>query len=285
VSEFWQDNLILQVRSGSRAHGLAQEDSDEDSRGVCIPPKAFLLGLQSFEQYESQGGDHVIYALAKFARLALGGNPNIIETLFTEAEDVLHVNSFGQELIDSRHIFLSRRVGERFSGYAIDQLKRMERHHRWLVEPPPAAPDPAEYGATLVDGRQRFADRDRERAYQAALKHWNHYEEWRRHRNPKRAALEEAYGYDTKHAMHLCRLLKMGHEILAEGAVRVRRPDADWLRSIRAGAMSYDKLIEYATEQEAQISGLVRNSALPDAPDEQAVENLVIALHERFLAL
>src|SRR6185369_13533316 len=72
VAEFWNENLILRVLAGSRAHGLETAESDEDSRGVCIPDKRCLLGLSQFEQWESAGGDHVVYALAKFARLAIG---------------------------------------------------------------------------------------------------------------------------------------------------------------------------------------------------------------------
>ena len=79
MEEFWKRNLILHVVSGSRACGLARAGSDEDTRGVCIPPKEFLLGLQTFEQHENETQDHVVFALANFVRLALQANPNIIE--------------------------------------------------------------------------------------------------------------------------------------------------------------------------------------------------------------
>ncbi len=86
MEEFWKRNLILQVISGSRAYGLARAGSDEDTRGVCIPPKEYLLGLQTFEQHENETQDHVVFALAKFVRLALQANPNIIETLYTHGK-------------------------------------------------------------------------------------------------------------------------------------------------------------------------------------------------------
>lgn len=59
-----------------------------------------------------------------------------------------------------------------------------------------------------------------------------------------RAELEAQHGYDTKHAMHLVRLLRMGEEILSTGRVNVRREDADELMAIRKGALSYDQLLE-----------------------------------------
>ncbi|MDQ7825280.1 MAG: nucleotidyltransferase domain-containing protein [Candidatus Eremiobacteraeota bacterium] len=281
--EFWERNLILRVLCGSRAYGLAGDDSDEDTRGICIPPREFLLGLRTFDQHESIGHDHVVYSLAKFVRLALQGNPNIIETLFADPEHVLFVNAPGGRLLEGRRIFLSRRVGERFSSYAAAQLKRIERHHRWLQSPPERQPSPADFGAEMVEGRYRFPHLDAEHHYQAAIKHWNHYLAWRRNRNAARAKLEELYGYDTKHAMHLCRLLVMGQEILATGEVLVKRPDAEWLKRIRQGAMSYEELVQWSSQQEALLPRLMNESPLPEEPDIEAAEELVIALHWDFL--
>jgi hypothetical protein len=42
---------------------------------------------------------------------------------------------------------------------------------------------------------------------------------------------------------HLLRLYRMGIEILSEQVVRVRRPDAAWLREVLGGRYSYDELM------------------------------------------
>jgi uncharacterized protein len=44
---------------------------------------------------------------------------------------------------------------------------------------------------------------DIERQYTTRLREWQQYQEWKKTRNPARAALEEKFGYDTKHALHL----------------------------------------------------------------------------------
>lgn len=284
MPEFWETNLILRTLSGSRAHGLAREGSDTDTRGVCIPPARYLLGLSQFEQHESEGGDHVTYALSKFVRLALQGNPNIMESLFTHEDDILFINDAGRELVAARDLFLSKQVGQRFMGYALDQLKRMERHHRWLVDPPIAQPQPTEYGAKVNGGRYRFPDTDRQKAYDADLKHWHHYQTWRMERNPARAALEDRYGYDTKHAMHLVRLLKMGQEVLSESTLVVRRPDAEWLLGIRDGALDYESLLRLAEVLTATLNEQIKASSLPDGPDQEAAENLLVRMHLQALA-
>lgn len=280
--DFWEQNLILRVVCGSQAHGLATAESDLDTRGICIPPKRYLIGLSTFEQHENETGDHTIYSLHKFVRLALQGNPNIIETLYTEGEDILFVNTWGKRLQASRDLFLSRKVGERFMGYALSQLRRIEGHYRWLSNPPPE-PLPETYGAVFKAGVHRFPNTHQERAYKGARKHYQHYVSWRRNRNPKRADLEERYGYDTKHASHLCRLLKMGEEILRDGVVLVRRPDAEWLKGIRQGTMGYEELLAWAEERLQSLPDLMAASSLPEEPPEEDAEALVVELTEEFL--
>ena len=282
---FWESNLIYRVVAGSQAYGLDTPESDLDVRGVCIPPRRYLLGLSPFEQWEHQeeAGDVVIYALAKFVRLALACNPNVIELLHTDPRHVLFVNDYGRRLLEHRHLFLSKRAGQSFTEYAISQLRRIERHHRWIINPPDHQPTPEEFAAWPAEGRYKFPDNDAYRAYQAALKHWNQYQEWQRNRNPARAELERQYGYDTKHAVHLLRLLKMGMEILETGQVHVYRPDLEWLRAVRHGLLSYEELLALAATYEARLGQLYDISPLPDEPDADAAEALVVELQEKFL--
>lgn len=216
-------------------------------------------------------------------RLALACNPNIIELLYTDPRHVLYTDAYGQRLVEHRHLFLSKQARHTFAGYAISQLRRIERHHRWLVDPPDHQPMQEEFGGWAVEGRYKFPDHEAYRAYQAALKHWNQYQIWRRNRNPARAELERKYGYDTKHAMHLLRLLKMGAEILENGQVQVHRPDREWLAAVRNGLLTYEELLELAATYEARLGQLYDGSSLPDEPDLGAAEALVVELQERFL--
>ncbi len=99
-----------------------------------------------------------------------------------------------------------------------------------------------------------------------------------------RADLEARYGYDTKHAMHLCRLLRMGQEILTTGVVKVKRPDAEWLKGIRKGSMTYREVVEWSTIQESSLPRLVQESVLPEEPDTAKAGELLIELHSAFLS-
>ena len=271
---------ILRVVAGSRAYGLETPESDSDSRGVCIPGKVYLLGLDPFEQIQDERGDHVIFGIHKFVRLALECNPNIIELLYTD--DILEISPEGQRLRDIRQLFLSRKVADRFGQYALHQLRRMENHRRWWSSAP-TCPQLSDFGAHLdKEGKAVFSDPESHGLFEKANKQWNHYQRWRTERNPARAALEERFGYDTKHAMHLCRLLNMGVEILRDGAVHVRRPDGEWLRCVRLGQLTYEELLGWARAQEEALHRFSAKSVLPLEPDRPAVLKVLIELLDQY---
>lgn len=125
---------------------------------------------------------------------------------------------------------------------------------------------------------------DLERQYKAAKTEWENYQRWLATRNPARAELEKQYGYDTKHAMHLVRLMHMAREILEHGKVIVKRPDREELLAIRGGAWSYDRLIEWAEGQDAALDDIYKSSPLPHAPDRAALDRLCISLVEEALS-
>lgn len=117
-----------------------------------------------------------------------------------------------------------------------------------------------------------------EKKYLSAMKQWESYETWKAERNVARAELESRHGYDTKHAMHLVRLMRMGIKILQTGELRVRRPDAEELIAIRDGALTYDDLMETATALQAKMEGAAGGSVLPADVDYARVDRLMFEL-------
>lgn len=117
-----------------------------------------------------------------------------------------------------------------------------------------------------------------EKKYRAAMKHWDSYQAWKSQRNPARAELERKYGYDTKHAMHLIRLMRMGLDVLETGELRVRRDDAQELAAIRDGALSFDELLAAATALEESMARAATTTRLPDDIEQDPVDALVVAL-------
>ena len=117
-----------------------------------------------------------------------------------------------------------------------------------------------------------------EKRYRAAMKHWDSYQAWKTQRNPARAELEREHGYDTKHAMHLVRLMRMGLEILERGELLVRRHDAAELIAIRDGALSFDELLATAAQLEQDVQRAAARTTLPEDVDHEQVDRLAVEL-------
>jgi predicted nucleotidyltransferase len=120
--------VVYRVMVGSRAFGLSTESSDEDRRGVFLPPAEWHWSLtKPPEQVEffGEGVEEVDWEIEKFVRLALQANPNILETLWSPA--VLHIDETGEELRSIRRCFLSRHLYRTYSGYVLSQFRLMKK--------------------------------------------------------------------------------------------------------------------------------------------------------------
>ena len=233
MEKFWDTRLIMKVYAGSHSYGTNTKDSDEDLRGVCIPPKNYLLGLDNFEQKESEEPDSVIYSLRKFVYLALQNNPNILDALFVEKNHIIFINDFGRELRDLRYDFLSKRVYKTYGGYAYSQLKKM----------------------VVVSKKSEG----------------------------KRLESVRKFGYDTKNACHLIRLLRMGIEALTDGEVNVLRHDNQELLKIRRGEYPLNYIEEEAKRLQDLLDAAYVNSKLPSKPNYNKINNWLVQAHERSL--
>lgn len=144
---------LYSIKHGSHAYGTATPTSDLDIRGLCCPPPRYMHGwLMQFEQYEQKGDpDIVIFDIRKFFRLAADCNPNIIEMLFVDRADVMTTSPEAELLLERRSLFLSRKARMTFAKYAIGQLKRIETHRQWLLNPPAAPPKRDDYNLPSYD--------------------------------------------------------------------------------------------------------------------------------------
>lgn len=285
------ENTIHKILAGSHLYGTSRPESDEDIRGVCLMPRESLVGLQDFEQYQkiSDGDDIVIYGLTKFFQLSLDANPNIMDILCTPpARWLVHTGAW-QRIYDHRRLFLSQKARHTFSGYAVSQLKRLQRHYEWLTNPPDHRPRLEDFGGRLEQDpkggqKKTFPHQDAQSRYEAAERHWKQYQHWLENRNPARAALEARYGYDTKHAGHLVRLMVKAVELLETGdydPVLVGE-QLEIVRTVQGGGWTYPSLIDWARDMDARVHGMT--SALPRRPDRAAAEGLLMDINLASLA-
>ena len=109
---------------GSRAYGLDHADSDTDLRGFYLPPADLQWSLFGIPE-QLERGEEAYWELQKFIVLALKANPNILECLYTPL--VEHVTPIAQELLDMRHIFVSKLIYQTYNGYVTSQFKKLQK--------------------------------------------------------------------------------------------------------------------------------------------------------------
>lgn len=121
-------NIVYEVLSGSHAYGLATPTSDEDIRGIFLPTMEEILGFGYPETKEAKP-DKVYHSLRKFMHLALKANPSILAWLWVEPRFITTDSWVSDELRMNRQKFLSKEVYKTFGGYAVSQLKKMEKSY------------------------------------------------------------------------------------------------------------------------------------------------------------
>lgn len=99
----------------------------------------------------------------------------------------------------------------------------------------------------------------------------------------KRKELVQRYGYDTKNAAHLLRLLRMGREFLVEGKLFVKRKDARELLDIKMGLWSLDRVKEQAEKEFALTNEAYIHSTLPSQANNGKIDELLIEIVNEFL--
>jgi len=119
------DRVILRCVVGSRAYGLARDDSDTDRRGLYLPPADLHWSLSGApQQLQNDATQEVYWEIQKFLTLALNANPNVLECLYTPLVET--ATPLARELLALRDSFLSKRVYRTYSGYAAAQFRRMQ---------------------------------------------------------------------------------------------------------------------------------------------------------------
>lgn len=244
-----EESTILRTLVGSGVHGLSIADTDDrDEMGVCVEPKNYVVGLDTFEQYihrtaedrtgikDTRSGpgdlDLTIYSLRKWMRLALNGNPTVLTPLFTPMEHVVSINVLGEALRAGKSFILSRQAGYRFLGYLNGQRERM------------------------VNGTVG--------------------------KRVNRPELIEKYGFDTKFAGHAVRLGVQGVELLETGdlALPMTEPWRSWIVDLRQGKHTLQEAITTITFLEERLKTLVTTSDLPEYPDRVKANEFLAAAYD-----
>lgn len=140
------ENTMYLTRMGSVAYGVSGDSSDLDIYGFCIPPKhlvfphlageipGFGRQIQRFESWQEhhckdpdsgKEYDFAVFGIVKLFDLAMANNPNVIDSLFTSRENVIHSTQVSELVRENRRQFLHKGAMHKLRGYAYSQMSKI----------------------------------------------------------------------------------------------------------------------------------------------------------------
>jgi len=91
----------------------------------------------------------------------------------------------------------------------------------------------------------------------------------------KRVKLIEKYGYDTKFAYNVVRLIVNVEQLLTTGDIDLQL-DKERLKAIRRGEWTMEQIEHFFTDKERDLEKLYNSSDLPYSPNEKKIKELLI---------
>lgn len=314
------NNIILLGLGGSHAYGTNVEGSDLDVRGIALNSKEDILCSDNgFDQVVNGETDTTIYAFNKIIKLLSDLNPNVIELLGLKKEHYIYMSLVGQELLDNKDMFLSKKAVHTFGGYASAQLRRLDnKSARNLKQAEKEAHILKSVNNAALDFKGKFFDYPDDaiklyiddavnEEYEKEIfmdVHLTHYplrdykSMWSIMHNVVKdyAKLEqtgrnkEAIRADKlgKHMMHLVRLYYMCFDILERGEIiTYREKEHDFLMDIRNGKylgkdnQPIPEFFEIVDDLEKRMNYAKENTSLPEKPDYKRIKEFTMSVNEK----
>jgi predicted nucleotidyltransferase len=317
MKNFIETNKILEIITGSYLYGTNTDTSDKDYVGIFMPTEEYVFGFKKMEEidlsihHKLENGknapeaiDRKFYEFRKFVKLALENNPNILEILFVNDKNIESITPLGRALLDIKDRFPWRGLKEKFLGYAFSQKHKMiikkdnyfdliqavdyltKFHYRKTLLEAVLQPNNPFFlkiqrdknnNITLVSiGDQCFNPSITIKSTLTNLQE-------RINKAGNREELLLKYGFDTKFASHLVRLMLEGKELLITGKIEFPLKQSNLIIDIKQGKWKISDILKYSADLEKEIEELTIHSKLPTKPRIQEIEKFVIKHLKEYL--
>jgi predicted nucleotidyltransferase len=237
------NNLVYKIRTGSKLYGTNVEKSDDDFLGIFIPNKEYVMGLYKCDQV------------------------------------LLNTKSNSGEAVDYTIYSLPK-----FFKLAIDNNPNIiemffaPQSQHFLKEELSPWNEIIEKAYPLFISKKAYHT-FKGYAYSQKIKMQNKDEA---RIIGKRKELYTKYGYDTKFASHLIRLLLEGLELLVEGKITFPLSQNTLIRDIRYGKYTIEEVIKKADGIEKLVDEAYVKSSLQHSADIKKINKLQIDILEDF---
>lgn len=231
---------ILRGFRGSIAHNTYEENTthdDKDIMGIFVPPEDIVFGIRNMETIERTMDEKLSQKRIVTWDIVYYSLPKYLNLILKQNPNVLTL------------LWLS------------------EKHYITKTE----------LGQRLIDLRKELLSK---KCYDSFCGYAHGQLHRMTHHAPtgkmgaKRKELVERFGYDTKNAGHLIRLLKMGLETLTTGEIQVEQPDNNMLLEIKRGEWTLKKVLDYADKLFQLMDEAYVRSPLQNRINESVVNTL-----------
>lgn len=120
---------LVRAVVGSTAYGLNRDGSDVDELGIFISPTLQIAGLFWSGKKETKvktEPDLTLHEVGKFLRLALKGNPTILELFWVPKYEKCTYDGARIMALD-KAVLSHKAVRDAYLGYAVSQARRLEQ--------------------------------------------------------------------------------------------------------------------------------------------------------------
>lgn len=299
--------LLYLVISGSHAVNNATQDSDVDARFVFAADDKYYFGFGGKDFIDVGNNDISGMDLVKFVKLALNGNPSVLEILHSDEENVIYLADEFKPLLEIKDKFLAKTVLPHYVNYAKNQLRKAKSCTRAIVEQLEWYENILIQNEIPLDGKSiKQVVRDKP-IYQNGkeLLHisfpdgnsvqstigWflDDFLKFKQEKFPysdlgkKRRDYLKRHNFDSKNVSHAIRLVQICLEIFADKTLTVKRPNAQYLLEIKEGKFSIEELEQEFAKTVAEIDSIKESSTLPDEPARELIEKVTIQILRNIL--
>jgi predicted nucleotidyltransferase len=237
------DNLIYKIRTGSFMYGTNTETSDEDFGGIFIPKKEYVMGIMKCEQVS------LSHKISTTKRNIAG---DIDYTVYALPKMIGLLGCNNPNIIE------------------------------FLYAPKHCILFKSKFAEELIANRELFLSKKAYHTFKGYAYAQRHKLEIKRDNMTGRTELALKYGYDTKFAGHLIRLLIEGLEILVEKNITFPLHQNNLIRDIKLGKYDLTWVLNKAQELEKLIDEAYIKSDLQYEAQWGKINKLQIRLLEEF---
>lgn len=315
-------NVHMLTIAGSVSYGVADTSvkdklPDFDVVGFAMPPRERLfpsqhgaiIGFgkwkdpakiieeddpwQKHHVYDASGNggkgkewDFCIYGIVRYFELLRMNNPNMVDSLFTPEECVIHITQLGRFVRDNRKKFLGKIAWKTFRGYASGQIKKAnlkinqeEMQAILNFEGEHDIPHKTTYNDLKheLSLRENGESGELRSLDKAALEE---YEELFVSGLKKNTRFEDnkKYQMDRKFLYNIIRLYDECDQILeGNGEVDIDlRRSKEVMKAVRRGEWTTEQIYAFMQEKDKSMEVAYNRCTLPEYPNEQALLDILV---------